>query len=67
MAYFYSDSDCKEFLILVQTSIIFCFFTGKCNSNFDVEILLRKEFSYFLKCEASFLGNGNRGKMLKKG
>lgn len=36
-------------------------------SNFEVEKLLRKEFSYFLKCEASLLGNENRGKMLKEG
>lgn len=61
-------------IVVAKSSSYYCefllfsgFFTGKYISNFDVEILLRKEFSYFLKYEASLLGNGDRGKMLKEG
>lgn len=59
-----------QVLMLVQTFSIFCPFffpTGKHIFNFDGEILLRMKFLCFLKWKASFLGNGNKGKNVKRG
>lgn len=57
-----SSYQCKfYFLVWVLFSI------GKDISNFHFEILLRKDFSYFLKSEASLFVNGNSRKVLKEG
>lgn len=66
---FYIDGGCTVLCISANFYCFLPFFfpTGKHIFNFEGEILLRMKSICFLKWKASFLGNGNKGKMLKEG